>query len=128
MNTSNHPFRSAGAKKLIDWRVYKDSVPSGLSDSFQRLRRSRRSIGEGCRSFPKRIASQKILTQVGNGIVQRLARITGAEAEFARGLGAVEVPEVLRHLDRARLDRRSKVPLPEERVDNLRAGHHEFRR
>ena len=78
--------------------------------------------------LPKRIAAKKILTQVGDSVVKRFTGIAGPEGEFARCLGAVEVPEILRHLDRAGLDGGREVPLPEKRVDNLRARHHQLRR
>ena len=40
-------------------------------------------------SFPKGIAAKKILTQVGNRIVQGLARVARAKAEFTRSLRTV---------------------------------------
>ena len=54
--------------------------------------------------FPKRIAAEEILTQIGDGIVKCLAGIARTEVEFARRLGAVEIPEVLRHLNRTRFN------------------------
>ncbi len=76
--------------------------------------------------LPKRIATQKILAQIHNRIVQSLAGVARFETQFARGFVAVEVPEILGHLDRTRFDGRGKVPLLEKRIDYPRAGDHQF--
>ena len=59
--------------------------------------------------------------------MQRLAGIAWPEASSRAALARVEIPKVLRHFDRAGLDRRREVPLTEERVDNLRARDYQLR-
>src|SRR5690349_20232132 len=64
---------------------------------------SRTLLGEG-------VAAEKVFAQVGDGVVKGLARIARLESELTRRFRTVQVPEVLRHLDRSRLDRRRHVP------------------
>src|SRR5689334_17629814 len=69
----------------------------------------------------KCVAAEEILSQIRDGVVKGFARVARTEIEFARRFRTVEVPEILRHLDRARLDRRTHVPLLEKRIEQLRA-------
>ncbi len=45
------------------------------------------------------LPTQKILPNITHGVIQRVARIAGHEAEFAAGFRVIEVPEVFGHLD-----------------------------
>ena len=63
--------------------------------------------------LPEGVAAEKIFADVGDGVVEGFAGVAWLEVEFAGGCGAVQIPEILRHLDRARLDRRTHVPLLE---------------
>ncbi len=67
------------------------------------------------------LPTQKILPHITHGVVEGVAGIAGREAEFAAGFGVIEVPEIFRHFDRVGFNRRSKLPLPKQRVDHLRA-------
>ena len=69
--------------------------------------------------LPKRVAAEKILAQVGDRVVQSLAGVARFESQLPCCLIAVQVPEVLGHLHRARLNRRSKVPLLENGIHDL---------
>ena len=66
--------------------------------------------------------SQKILSDVMHGVVERVAGIAGGEAQFAAGFGVMEVPEVFSHLDGVGFHRRGQIPLTEQRIDYMRAG------
>ena len=73
--------------------------------------------------LPEGIPTEKVLTQIDNRVMQGLTWISRFEAELTCGLGAIEIPEVLCHLNCSWFDGRRKVPLPEKGVNQLRAGH-----
>ena len=55
-------------------------------------------------AFAEGVAAEEVFSQVSDGVVQCLARITRFETEFTRGFGAIEIPEILGHFDGARLN------------------------
>jgi hypothetical protein len=57
-------------------------------------------------AFAEGVAAEEVFSEVRDRVVQCLARITWFEAEFTRGFGAIEVPEILGHFDGARLNGR----------------------
>jgi hypothetical protein len=76
--------------------------------------------------LPERTVSQKIFFQVNNSLVQGLAWIARFESQFARGLTTIQIPEVLGHLNRTRFYGRSKIPLFEKGIYQLRACDRDF--
>src|ERR1700682_1636420 len=72
------------------------------------------------------LPAQEILSYITHSIVEGVAGITGCEAKLAARFRVVEVPEIFRHLYGVGLDRRSKIPLPKQRVDYMGSGDREL--
>src|SRR6185369_1219936 len=76
----------------------------------------------------QRAAAKEILAEVRDGVVQCFTGVAWLEIEFAGGFGAVQIPEILGHLDGAGFNGRGHVPLFEKGIDKVRARDRQSRR
>ena len=78
--------------------------------------------------FSEGVTAEEVFAQVSDRVVQRFAWVAWLEIEFASGFGAVQIPEILGHLDSAGFNGRGHVPLFEQGIDEVRTCDRKSRR